>query len=241
MSRETRVIEPADIMDMGAGGLLAEIPTRPSPREGGGAILLAPKVTAVVLAAGLSSRMGGNKLLADFHGRPLIAATLERMAASGVDEVVVVLGRDAEEVARHVPQGMRTVHNAEFVQGIATSIRAGVAAAGDSDAVLIALGDMPLVSATTIGKLIAAFNPVEHRTIIAPAYQGQFGNPVLWGREHFGRLLSLSGDKGARSLIADLKQEAVEIDVDDAGVVADADTPEALERLRRADSQSRTA
>ena len=227
-------VSPADIMDMGAGGLLAEIPSRPSPREGASPALLAPRVTAVVLAAGLSSRMGANKLLADFHGKPLIAATLAKMESTGVDEVVVVLGRDADEVRRHVPTTMRTVLNPDFADGIAGSIRAGVAAAADSDAVLIVLGDMPLVEPATIGRLIAAFNPTEHRTIVAPTYHGQFGNPVLWGREHFPRLLALEGDRGARSLIGDLKAEAVEIAVDDLGVIADADTPEALAEMRAA-------
>ncbi len=109
-----------------------------------------------------------------------------------------------------------------------------MAAAGDSDAVLIVLGDMPLVQPSTIGRLIAAFNPTEHRTIVAPTYKGQFGNPVLWGREHFPRLLALEGDRGARSLIGELKSDAVEIAVDDRGVVSDADTPEALAALRKA-------
>lgn len=226
-------VSPSDIMDMGAGGLLAEISSRPSPREGKGAVPSAPRVTAVVLAAGLSSRMGSNKLLADFHGEPLIAATVKRLQSSGVDEVVVVLGRDADDVAAVLPTGVRRVVNAEFAQGISTSIRRGVEAAGDNDAVIIALGDMPLVAAQTLGRMIAAFNPTEHRSIIAPSHRGQFGNPVLWGREHFPRLMALSGDKGARSLIADLKSEAVEIAVDDPGVLMDADTPEALEALRR--------
>jgi molybdenum cofactor cytidylyltransferase len=227
-------VSAADIMDMGAGGLLAEIPSRPSPREGKPEANLAPKITAIVLAAGLSSRMGSNKLLADLNGVPLIATTLIQVAASGIDDVVVVLGRDAEAVQRLVPATMRTTVNRNFADGIASSIRAGVAAAPESDAVLIVLGDMPLVQASTIGKLIAAFNPTEHRSIVAPTYKGQFGNPVLWGREHFSRLLALEGDKGARSLIGDLKAEAVEIAVDDPGVIADADTPEALDGLRKA-------
>ena len=177
--------------------------------------------------------MGANKLLADFHGEPLIAATVKRLQSAGVDEVVVVLGRDVGAVAAVLPAGVRHVLNADFAQGISTSIRCGVQAAAASDAVIIALGDMPLVSAQTVGRLIAAFNTTEHRSIIAPTFNGQFGNPVLWGREHYPRLLALRGDKGARSLIGDLKSEAVEIAVDDPGVLMDADTPEALEALRR--------
>lgn len=226
-------VTPSDVMDMGAGGLLAEIPSRPTPREGKGHIPEAPKVTALVLAAGLSSRMGANKLLADYHGAPLIAATLAQVGAAQVDDVIVVLGRDADAISRLLPPGVRGVFNPDFAQGLSTSIRAGIAAAGNSDAVLICLGDMPRVQASTINRMIAAFNPTEHRSIIAPTYQGQFGNPVLWGREHFPRLMALKGDKGARALIGDLKSEAVEIAVDDPGVLMDADTPEALDALRK--------
>jgi molybdenum cofactor cytidylyltransferase len=222
-------------MDMGAGGLLAEIPSRPLPREGKGVVPAAPKVTAVVLAAGKSTRMGINKLLADFHGQPMIRATLRQIRLSGVDDVLLVLGHEAgafDEIANHESVS-RWVRNPDYQQGIASSIRKGVEAAGDADAVLICLGDMPLVKSQTIDRLIAAFNPAEHRTIIAPVYAGQLGNPVLWGRAHFPMLLALEGDKGARSLIADHKSEVVEVAVDDPGVLADADTPAALAALRR--------
>jgi molybdenum cofactor cytidylyltransferase len=228
-------VAPSDIMDMGAGGLLAEIPSRPSPREGKGAVPVAPKVTAIVLAAGTSSRMGSNKLLADFRGRSMIVATLQQIRQSAVDEIVLVLGHEAgkfDAIADHEPVS-KFIRNPDYEQGIASSIRRGVEAAGEADAVLICLGDMPLVKPLTIDRLIAAFNPTEHRSIIAPTYKGQYGNPVLWGREHFAKLMALEGDKGGRSLITDLKSEAVEIAVDDPGILADADTPEALAEMRR--------
>lgn len=226
-------VAPADLMDMGAGGLLAEIPSRPSPREGKGNVPAAPRVVAVVLAAGLSSRMGSHKMLADFRGLPLVRATVNAISQSSVDEVIVVTGHASGKVEA-VLQGLnvRCVENADYASGLASSLRAGVMAAGEADAVVVCLGDMPLVKAQTIDRLISAYNPTEHRSIVAPVHMGQFGNPVLWGREHFARLISLAGDKGARSLIADLKSEAVEIAVDDPGVLADADTPEALAALR---------
>lgn len=227
-------VTPADIMDMGAGGLLAEIPSRPSPREGKEFVPRAPRVVAVVLAAGISRRMGSPKMLVEFRGRPMIRAVAETLHRSSVDEVIVVTGHAAGKVEA-VLQGLpvRCVENADYASGLASSLRVGVAAAGHADAVVVCLGDMPLVQPHTIDRLIAAFNPTEHRTIIVPVHKGQFGNPVLWGCEHFARLMSLSGDKGARSLIAGLKSEAVEIAVDDPGILADADTPESLEKLRQ--------
>jgi molybdenum cofactor cytidylyltransferase len=227
-------VAPSDLMDMGAGGLLAEIPSRPSPREGKIAIPTAPRITAIVLAAGTSSRMGSNKLLADFRGEPMIRSVVRNVRASAIDKIVVVTGHDSGRIAALLADlEVELVHNPIFATGLSSSLRAGVNAAGDADAVLICLGDMPLVKPQTIDRLIAAFNPTERRTIIAPTHKGQFGNPVLWGSEHFPKLMALEGDKGARSLIAELKSEAVEIAVDDSGILTDADTPEALAEMRR--------
>lgn len=229
-------VTSSDVMGMGAGGLLAEIPSRPSPREARNAIPSAPRITAVVLAAGLSSRMGHNKLLADFHGKPMFLATLQTALESSADEVILVLGHEGSAVETMIDDNsrIRVVRNPDFAQGIGTSVRCGVEAAQNAEAVVICLADMPLVKPRTIDRLIAGFNPIENRTIVVPTFKGQFGNPVLWGREHFARLMALAGDRGARSLIAELKSEAIEIEVDDPGILADADTPQALAALRSA-------
>ena len=223
-----------DVMDMGVGGLLAEIPSRPMPRESG--VQSAPRVVAVVLAAGLGRRMGGVKMLADFDGRPMLAATVENVLASGVDDVVVVTGHEQDAVCKALKDfKVRVVHNPDYAMGMASSLRVGVKAAAAADAVVVCLGDMPNVGRAVIDRLIAAFNPMEHRSIVVPTHRGQFGNPVLWGAEHFLRLTSLTGDKGARMLIGDLKSEATEVEAD-AGVLMDADTPEALAALKSAAS-----
>jgi molybdenum cofactor cytidylyltransferase len=223
-------ILPEDLMDMGVGGLLAEIPSRPSPREG-----QAPRsalVTAVVLAAGLGRRMGQNKMLADYGGVPLLLAALKNILAASVDEVVVVTGHEAKMVASAISDlNVRIVHNPDYATGMASSLRVGVEAAQHADAIVVCLGDMPSVAAATIDRMIAAFNPTEHRSIVVPTFQGQFGNPVLWGAEHFKRLTTLEGDKGARQLIAALKDEATEIAVADDGVLRDVDTPADLAGL----------
>ena len=222
-----------DIMDMGAGGLLAEIPTRPTPREGKPKPQRAPRVAAVVLAAGKSSRMGANKLLADFGGQPMIRRTVAAMRQAA-DETIVVTGRDADDV-RAALEGLpvRFVHNPHFAEGLSTSLRAGIEALSpDTDAAVIALGDMPLVTAEAVRRLIAAYSPAEHRSLIVPVFKGERGNPVLWGRQHFDALKQLSGDKGARALFDQYADEIVEVAMADGAVLTDADTPEALERLR---------
>ncbi|MDE2385631.1 MAG: molybdopterin-binding/glycosyltransferase family 2 protein [Alphaproteobacteria bacterium] len=231
-------VSPEDVMAMGAGGLLAEISSRPQPRAGQAAVLARPRLAAIVLAAGLSSRMAalgqGNKLLAPLNGQPLIAQTVARIKASGVDEVLVVTGHQAAEVERALAgQAVRFVPNPRFAEGLATSVQAGVAAARGFDGAFICLGDMPLVAPEDMRRMAAAFNVEEGRVLIAPVQGRKLGNPVLWGAEHFDELLALAGDRGARSLLEARRDEIVEIPVEHDGVMLDADTPEALEQIRR--------
>jgi molybdenum cofactor cytidylyltransferase len=226
-------VTPADIMAMGAGGLLSEIPTRPAPREAAAKPPMAPGVAALVLAAGKSSRMGANKLLEDIAGKPMIRHTVEAAAAAAVAPIVVVTGRDrAEVMAALAGLPVTEVHNPHYADGLSTSLHAGLAALGDADAALVCLGDMPRVSAAVIDRLIAAFNPVEHRAICVPAFNGKRGNPVLWSARYFEAMKQLTGDKGARELLTDFGEDVVEVAMSDDAVLDDIDTPEALARLR---------
>jgi molybdenum cofactor cytidylyltransferase len=223
-----------DVMAMGAGGLLAEISTRPTPREGNSAIARAPRIAAIVLAAGQSRRMGSNKLLADLGGEVLVRRTIAKLAAAHLDDIIVVTGHEQDKLKAAV-EGLsaRTVPNPNYAMGLATSLRAGLAAAdGTMDAVLVSLADMPLVDAATIQKLVAAFNPTEHRSVCVPVFEGQRGNPVLWGKQHFAQLMAIEGDQGGRALMDTLADEIVEVPVAHDGVLRDADTPEALEAMR---------
>jgi molybdenum cofactor cytidylyltransferase len=222
-----------DIMAMGAGGLLAEIPTRPSPREAKPKVQKRARVVAIVLAAGKSSRMGANKLLADIGGKAMIRRTVEAIAASAVDFVVVVTGREPDGIATAL-SGLKVefVHNHDYAQGLSTSLRVGLAAAGDADAALICLGDMPRVGADAINRLIAAFNPTEHRAICVPVFDGKMGNPVLWSKQYFDEMRKLSGDRGARELLGLYSEDVVEVSMPDDAVLDDIDTPEALARIQ---------
>jgi len=228
-------VTPQDIAAMGAGGLLAEITTRPQPREGTSNAPHAPRIAAVVLAAGQSTRMGpNNKLLADLNGKPLIASTIGQIEASGVDHIVVVTGHQSGSVKAALKESTASfVHNANYADGLATSVRAGVAAVQDYDAAFICLGDMPLIRADDMRRMIAAFNVEEGRTLVAPVQGRKLGNPVLWGQEHFVSLMSLEGDRGARGLLEARRDQIVEIQVEHDGIMRDADTPEALAEIRK--------
>ena len=222
-----------DIMAMGAGGLLKEIPSRPQPRAGAVSpdAPRLPRVAALVLAAGRSRRMGNiNKLLAEIDGQSMVSRVADAVLASKARPVVAVLGHQAAKVRaalgeRHIA----TVENAEYDAGLSTSLRRGLAALPDDiDGVLVCLGDMPRVTAQHIDKLIAAFNPLEGRAICVPTYQGKRGNPVLWARRFFPEMQEVAGDVGARHLIGAYGDVVGEVEMGAEGVLIDIDTPEAL-------------
>ncbi|HZU90931.1 MAG TPA: molybdopterin-binding/glycosyltransferase family 2 protein, partial [Stellaceae bacterium] len=174
-------VGPEQIMRMGAGGLLAEIPSRPLPRAGTQPAearpapeakpqprgrQTGPRIAILLLAAGQSRRMGGpNKLLSPVGGVPMVAHVARRLLASRARPVVAVLGKDAEAVDAALGKlPVERVHNPDFAQGLSSSLKRGIAALPeDVDGVVVCLGDMPLVAGRHIERLIAAFNPLEGR------------------------------------------------------------------------------
>jgi len=194
----------------------------------------APRIVAVVLAAGRSTRMGANKLLADLNGKPLLATTLRQIEASGVEHIIVVTGHQADEVQAALKHTKaQFIHNPNYADGLSTSLRVCVNAVKDYAACFICLGDMPLIRAEDMQRMIAAFDAEEGRTLIAPVLGRKLGNPVLWGQAHFASLMSLEGDRGARSLLEANRDHIVEIHVEHDGILRDADTPEALAAIRK--------
>lgn len=194
---------------------------------------------ALVLAAGVSRRMGAaNKLLAAVDGRPMVAAVAAMLQASAADSVTVVTGHQAAAVRRALAGfDCRLVHNGEHQRGIGASISAGVAAVaedGGVDAVVVCLGDMPLVRAATVDALIAAFADARGAAACVPVCRGRRGNPVLFGRRFFPELIALGGDRGARFLLQKHAQWVHEVAVDDAGVLVDADTPAEVKKITAA-------
>jgi molybdenum cofactor cytidylyltransferase len=228
-------VTPQDIMRMGAGGLLKEIGVRPLPRAQATAeapaAARAPRIAAVVLAAGMSSRMGGrNKLLQGIGGRPMIRRSVEAVLGSGASPVIVVTGRDEGEVRAALSGlGVTFAHNPDFAGGMAGSLQAGITAVPkDADGAVVALGDMPFVTAHHIDRLIAAYDEDEGRTICVPTHDGKWGNPVLWSRRYFPEMLEITGDKGARELLHTYADKLCEVPMEDEGILRDFDTPEAF-------------
>jgi molybdenum cofactor cytidylyltransferase len=240
-----------EIMSMGAGGLLAEIPARGLKRVEAGAapdveprmkpIALAvaklppgPRIAALLLAAGKSSRMGSNKMLEEIDGRPMVARTAQRLLSSHARPIVAVLGNQADAVDAALGKlPVERVRNPDFADGLSTSLKCGLAALpGNIDGAVVCLGDMPLIAGRDIDRLIAAFNPLEGRAIVVPTRRGQRGNPLLWSRQFFPEMMALSGDSGARRLIDEHADLVAEIEMDTDSVLIDIDTQDALADLR---------
>jgi molybdenum cofactor cytidylyltransferase len=196
-------------------------------------------VAGVLLAAGTSSRFGdANKLLHALDGEPLVRRAARPLLAGSLDEVVVVVGHEADAVRSVLADlPVQLVENPSYDAGQATSVRAGVRAVESRDAaepagradrtapdgILFALGDMPDVSPETIETLVAAFAAGAGDPLVA-AYEGTRGNPVLFGHQFVERLSDLQGDTGGRTILRDAANATL-VETGDPGVRRDVDTP----------------
>jgi molybdenum cofactor cytidylyltransferase len=226
-------VAPGSIMGMGVGGLLSDIASRPQPREAAPETPRAQKIAAIVLAAGTSSRMGENKLVAQWNGKAIVRCTVEAALASRADSVTVVTGHQSEAVgAALAGLDVRLAANPHYAEGLSTSLRAGLKAVPDSDGAIVLLGDMPEIAPALIDRMIAAFSPQEGRAIVLATHGGKRGNPVLWARRFFSDMGAVAGDAGAKHLIGDNEELVCEIEAGTGAVLSDIDTPDELAALR---------
>jgi len=226
-----------DVMAMGAGGLLKEIPARPLPRAEATAVMVpsAPRIAAIILAAGQSRRMGvENKLLADIEGKPMVLRVADAVTASRATPVVAVVGHEADRIRATLScANVAFAENPNFANGLSTSLIAGLSALPEEvDGAIVCLGDMPKVDARVIDRLIAAFDPLEGRAICVPTFNGKQGNPILMARRFFGEMGEITGDRGARHLIGGYQELTCEVEMAEDGVLVDVDTPQMLEALK---------
>ena len=185
------------------------------------------RLSAIVLAAGLSSRMAPrNKLLMPYEGASMITRAVSTVLTSQPREVIVVTGYQADEVRQALSgQPVRFVHNPAYADGMGSSLACGVrAVATDCDAVLVALGDMPDILPETIAQVKAAFDPRHYRSICLPVFAGQRGHPVLFDRMFFSALGQLDGDNGAKSVLSAWPDYIYEVTPEDPGVLLDIDS-----------------
>jgi molybdenum cofactor cytidylyltransferase len=187
-------------------------------------------VAAVVLAAGRSTRMGSNKLLEPLGGVPLVRRVAEAAIEAKLEPVVVVTGHDGAAVGATLDGlSVRLVENPDFADGLSTSLKVGIGSLPQGlDAAMILLGDMPLVTASLLRRLVAAFEAEPGGLAAVPLHEGEWGNPVILAPALFGDVQDLSGDTGARGLLESRRDMVIEVPVSDDAVVVDVDTPAAL-------------
>ena len=191
------------------------------------------RVAAVILAAGRSTRMGDNKMLADLGGEPLIRRTVAALLGSRASPVLLVAGHERDRLAAALAGlDVGVIVNPRYPEGLATSLVAGIGAVPEqAEGALIALGDMPLVDAGIVDALIARFEAEPAAGAVVPLHAGKWGNPVLVARKLFPKVAALSGDAGARKLLRG-RDDVSLLETSERSVLIDADTPQALAELR---------
>jgi molybdenum cofactor cytidylyltransferase len=177
-------------------------------------------IRGIILAGGLSKRMGKNKLSLEINDKPIIEYVIDNAKNSRLDNIIVVWGK--YEVHTDIP----TVYNPNYINGMSTSIIEGLKGF-NGDGAMIILGDMPFVTTETINELIATFE-IGKKGIILPRYEGKKGNPVIIGKRYFKDLLENKGDKGARDIISNNFEDIAWVEVKDNSILIDIDDEESL-------------
>lgn len=202
------------------------------------------RLVALVLAAGGGSRLGGGKLLLPWRGKAVLLHVLDTVAgAKWTGGIVLVTGHDALRVKHavenefsHSEEPFRIIENDAWRGGQASSLRLGIGEIAASDrfrqvrGVMILLGDQPQIRADTLERLASAHFEACRATpshpATAPVHEGRRGNPAIVSPVLFPAILKLSGDVGARNILAGLGDDLLKVPVDDPGVIRDVDTPE---------------
>jgi len=200
------------------------------------------KVGAIILAAGMSKRMGAAKPFLELHGKPLFRYAVERAVESSLHPVLLITGEHSarmRQLTSDLPQ-VDVVDNPDYQTGMASSLRAGIAAiTGHVDAVLVFLADQPLVPDAVVQGLIDTYRKRcdEGVRIVRPLYAGDAGHPVLFAASLFDELAHVTGDQGGKEVVSKYKQQMVVVPFERAEWGLDVDTPEEYQALLRKQSQ----
>jgi len=189
--------------------------------------------------------MGTAKQLLPLGSGTVLQRTLANVRASGLDEIVLVLGSSADSIRRQLPrpvvEGVKVVTNENYEQGMASSLRTGIAALDpNADAALIILADQPFIRPGTFARIVDAYRRTRAKIVI-PMHRGARGNPVLLDRSVFGEVMALEGDIGCRAIFGNHLDEIVKVDVQDPGILLDIDSKDDYERLRDLDPPGQIA
>ncbi len=183
-------------------------------------------ISATILAAGSSQRMGDNKLLLPFQDDTLINVVCKTIIDSYLKPVFVVTGFENKKVVESLPKSIdKIVYNEDWSRGMATSINKAISSLPNNiDGNMIVLGDMPLVTVKTINKLHQVFLNNNGNKIIYADYLGKQANPVIFPRKFFDEILHLNGDKGCKNIIYKNRKSSIGVPIDSSEIIFDCDT-----------------
>jgi molybdenum cofactor cytidylyltransferase len=191
----------------------------------------------IILAAGMSTRFGSTKQLAEVGGKHLLERVLDAALASCLDHVFVVLGHRAEEISDTL-KGYENVNrlkimvNPAYQEGMSQSLRFGIDRTREFfPSVMILLGDQPLIDADMINLLIHRFRSSD-RQICLPVYQGRRGHPVIFSQQFYNAIMSVEGDIGARDILSKNPDSILAVDIQNSHFFLDVDTPADVEMLK---------
>jgi molybdenum cofactor cytidylyltransferase len=193
-------------------------------------------ISAIILAAGESRRMGRLKQLLPWGATTILGQVIENVRASKVDELILVVGYRAEEILAKVSHsGIKVKINPSYHEGLSSSIRVGLQAIDvASQAVLLVMGDQPLVSSDTMNKLIGTYQGHRwNKGIVVPIHRGRRGHPVIMDLKYKDDMMALDGDIGCRQILDNYPQDVLEIEVDTGAILQDIDIPEDFAHLLR--------
>ena len=183
-------------------------------------------ISATILAAGSSQRMGDNKLLLPFQDNTLINVVCKTIIDSYLKPVFVVTGFENKKVLESLPKSIdKIIYNEDWSRGMATSINKAISSLPNNiDGNMIVLGDMPLVTVKTINNLHQVFLNNNGNKIIYADYLGKQANPVIFPRKFFDEILHLNGDKGCKKIIYKNRKSSIGVPIDSSEVIFDCDT-----------------
>ena len=191
-------------------------------------------ISSILLAAGLSKRMGGeNKLTKKIQGIPLIKHSVKNILASSINELIIVLGYQKEIIEKLIDkhEKVKFIFNKDFESGMASSIKVGINHLSDnSESFFICLADMPMVSSNIYDFLIKSKN---QKDILVPTYKGQQGNPILFNKSMKEKIMSIDGDAGAKKILELNKDKILNLEINDQGVAKGFNTQIDFDSLKR--------
>jgi molybdenum cofactor cytidylyltransferase len=188
-------------------------------------------ISAIILAAGESKRMGQTKQLMKWQGKPLLQHVIENLRDSLVNEIILVLGHEAELIQKEIPaSGIKIVLNANYQQGMSSSVKKGIMALDTkTDGFMVVLGDQPAIPGEMINQLIIEFESVRpEKNILIPTFRRSRGHPVLFSRKYILEAKNLKGDLGLRQILLSHPDDIWTLEVGTDAILKDIDTPNDL-------------